>query len=127
MPGPGLPVVSNGKRFGAYLLEALLSIVTLGIGWLVWSLIIWGRGQTPAKQLLKMRCVDATTGRLATYGQMALRELVGKTVIAYFTCGLSTLVGAIMILADDQRHQALWDKIGTTVVVDDPYDSLAPR
>ena len=33
----GMPLSSAGKRFGAYLLEGMLLVVTLGIGWLVWS------------------------------------------------------------------------------------------
>src|SRR5206468_6518647 len=47
-----VPLASPGKRFGAYLLDLLLIIVTLVIGWLVWLFIDWGKGQTPGKQLL---------------------------------------------------------------------------
>lgn len=126
MPGQALPLVSNGKRFGAYLLEAVLMIVTLFIGWLIWWIIAWGKGQTPAKQVLKMRCIDADTGQVATFGQMALREVVGKILLGNITFGITTLIGGIMILTDDRR-QAIWDKIGKTVVVEDPYNSLAPR
>src|SRR6476661_4276701 len=43
---------SAWRRLGGYLLEGLLILLTLLIGWLVWSIIVWGRGQTPAKQLL---------------------------------------------------------------------------
>jgi uncharacterized RDD family membrane protein YckC len=121
-PGGGLPLSSAGKRFGAYLLEAVLVVVTLVIGWLIWSLIIWGKGQTPAKQVLHMRCVDQSSGRLATWGTMALRELVGKAILANVTCGISTLVGAIMVLGESR--QGVWDKIANTVVVDDPQDTL---
>ena len=122
MPGGGLQLTSNGKRFGSYLLEGLLVIVTLVIGWLIWWFIAWGKGQTPAKQLLKMRCVKLDENRVATYGEMALRELVGKALLANFTFGISTLVGGVMILADNRNHQALWDKIAGTVVVEDPND-----
>jgi uncharacterized RDD family membrane protein YckC len=113
------PLSSAGKRFGAYLLEALLIIVTLFIGWLVWSLIVWGRGLTPAKQLLKMQCVDANTGQVAGWGTMALRELVGKVLLGNVTFGITTIIGGVMVLTDDRR-QAIWDKIATTVVVDMP-------
>lgn len=123
--GAQMQLSSKGKRFGGYLLETLLMFVTLFIGWLIWWLIVMAKGQTPAKQLLKMRCVDANTGRCATYGQMALREIVGKLVLGNITCGISSLVGAIMVLTDD-RSQAVWDKIGTTVVIDDPFDQYQP-
>src|SRR5205807_6179400 len=77
-PGPTLtaPLVSNGKRFGAYVLDAVLLIVTLIIGWFIWMFIILGKGQTPGKALLGIRVVDANTGRVPSYGTMALRVLV---------------------------------------------------
>ena len=120
VPGGGLQLTSNGKRFGSYLLEGLLIIVTLFIGWFIWWLIVWAKAQTPAKQLMKMRVVKIDENRPATYGEMALRELVGKVLLGWFTGGITTLVGGIMILADDKGHQALWDKFASTTVVDDP-------
>ena len=120
LPGGPLMLTSNGKRFGSYLLEGLLIIVTFFIGWFIWWLIVWSKAQTPAKQLMKMRVVKIDENRPATYGEMALRELVGKVLLGWFTGGITTLVGGIMILADDKGHQALWDKIATTTVVDDP-------
>jgi uncharacterized RDD family membrane protein YckC len=127
--GVGVPVgfelSSRGKRFGSFLLDGLLFFVTLGIGWLVWDIVLWGRGQSPAKQILHMRVVDLKTGRGATWGPMILRELVGKWLLGSITSGITTLIGGIMILVDD-RYQALWDKIADTIVVDDPNDRLMP-
>src|SRR5690242_60717 len=48
--GPAL--VSAGGRLGAMLLDVLIAVVTLWIGWLVWSMFTWSAGQTPAKKLL---------------------------------------------------------------------------
>lgn len=110
--------MSNGKRFGAYLLEIVLTIVTLVIGWLIWSIIIWREGLTPAKSLLNMRCVKADTGQPATRGTMALRELVGKWLIGNITVGISTVVSAFMILFGEKR-QGIWDLMAGTVVVDE--------
>ena len=118
----GAPLSSAGKRLGAYLLDGLLAVVTLGIGWLVWSLIIWSKGQSPGKALLGMRCVRTDTGRLATWGTMALRELVGKGIIGGITFGITTLISCFMVLG--ASHQAVWDKIASTVVVDDPDGRL---
>ena len=120
----GAPLSSAGRRFGAYLLETLLAIVTLGIGWLIWSFVIWSRGQTPSKQLLGMRCVRTDTGKAAGWGAMALRELVGKGIIGSITFGITTLVSCFMILGGSR--QGIWDKIANTVVVDDPTGRLAP-
>lgn len=113
----GRPVSSAGKRFGGYLLEALLIFVTLLIGWIIWSLIAWGNGQTPAKSLLGMRVVKTDTGRVATWGDMALRELVGKWLLGTVTLGITSLVSLFMILGSSR--QGVWDKIATTIVVDE--------
>lgn len=119
----GLPVSSAGKRFGAYLLDGLLAIVTLFIGWFIWSCVVWSKGQTPAKALMGMRCVRTDTGRSATWGTMALRELVGKGIIGTISCGITTLVSCFMIMG--AARQGVWDKVATTVVVDDPDGRLA--
>ena len=118
--GAGLELSSPGKRFGAWLLDGLLIIVTLIIGWLIWWVIAMGKGQSPGKQLLKMRCVRVDENRVANWGEMAMRELVGKYLLGNVTFGITTIVGGIQIISDDNKRQALWDKIGGTTVVEDP-------
>jgi len=124
---PGVVVSSAGKRLGGYLLEVLLVIVTLVLGWLIWSLIVWGQSTSPAKQLLKMKVLKKDTGLRASYGTMALRELVGKWLIVGLVigsiCGLVAIVLDFMLLWDKDR-QELWDKIAGTIVVDDPSDVI---
>ena len=70
------PKASPQHRLGGYFLEMALAIVTFGIGWLIWSLVLWGRGQTPAKQILKMRVMDVKSSRPASWGQMAIRQVL---------------------------------------------------
>ena len=120
-------VSSVGKRLGAYALDTLLGIVTLFIGWLIWSFVIWGSSQTPAKQILKMKTVEIETGRRASYGKMFLREFVGKWLIVGVliggACFIASLVLDFMLLWDKDRQQ-LWDKVASTIVVDDPNNVL---
>ncbi|WP_420619590.1 RDD family protein [Candidatus Poriferisocius sp.] len=125
-PDPLSMLASKGRRFGAYLLEIPLALVTLGIGYLIWMLIVWARGQTPAKQLLKMRVVRLEERRAAHWGWMALRNFVLSTLIAIplelIFPGLSILwllANAIALLVSN-RNQALWDMMLKTVVVHDP-------
>jgi uncharacterized RDD family membrane protein YckC len=63
-------------RLGGKAVDLALYFVTFGIGWLIWSLIVWGQGQTPGKQLLKMRVNDKTTGKPVKWGHMAIREFL---------------------------------------------------
>jgi len=121
---PAEALSSSGRRLLAHLLEGVLVLVTLGVGWLVWSVIVWGRGQTPAKQLMHMRCLDTRTGLAAGTGTMVLREGLGKWVLSSATAGLTMIIGGVMVLGDGR--QALWDKLANTVVVDDPQDRWAP-
>jgi uncharacterized RDD family membrane protein YckC len=112
---------SAGKRFGAFWLEALLAIVTLGIGWIIWDLIVWSNGQSPAKQVLHMRVLDAKTGRPQTWGQSFLRNfvcygLIGAIPLVGF---LYRIVGACFVFNDDRR--ALWDRMVDSVVVDENH------
>ena len=65
---------SLGKRFGGALLTSVLIMVTLGIGYLIWAAIAYGKGQTPAKQILKMYVIDTETGLPATWGKMFIRN-----------------------------------------------------
>ena len=51
-------------------------MLTLGIGWLIWSFIVWSDGQTPAKKILKLRTINQINGSQATWGHMGIREIL---------------------------------------------------
>ena len=69
-----LRYASFQHRLGAIVLDATLMVITFGIGWLIWSFIVWGEGQTPAKKILKLRTINFTNGLPATWGHMGMRE-----------------------------------------------------
>ena len=124
----GIMLSSAGRRFGGYLLEGLLFICTLGIGWIIWTLVVWAQGQTPAKQLLGMRVVRLDTRTHAGWGRMFLRDFIGKLIVALVSA-LIPFVGTIAAdcwLLWDKDKQELWDKLAGTVVVNDPDKVLAP-
>jgi uncharacterized RDD family membrane protein YckC len=116
-PEPRL--VSPGGRLGAQLLEFLLICVTAGIGWIVWALLILGRGQTPARQLLGHVVADETTGAPLTWGPMFVRELLVKGLLGYIasavTVGVYSLVDSVMVFG--RRNQTLHDRISGSIVV----------
>jgi len=112
----GLEPLPLGSRLGAYLLDGLLLILTLGIGWMVWSLIVWRRGQSPGKQAIGAVVVDADTGEVARFGTMAMRELVGKGILGTLTLGVTGIVSSLMVLFGEERR-GVHDHIASTLVV----------
>jgi uncharacterized RDD family membrane protein YckC len=99
-------------------LSVLLVIVTLVIGYIIWGLVLWSRGTSPALSVLKMRCVKADTGQKATWGTMALRNIIGGIVQGILSW-ITELISFILFLTRPDRR-SLCDLIGGTVVVYDP-------
>jgi uncharacterized RDD family membrane protein YckC len=90
-------------RLGAVVLDSVFCALTFYIGYIVWALIVWGQGQTPGKQVLKIRVYSADTGRQATWGHMAIREFLlmlaiglGVGILNLLTAGI---LGSLAIIA----------------------------
>jgi hypothetical protein len=81
-----LTPVTPTRRFTAWVLEIVLISGTAYIGWFIWSLVTWGKGQTPAQNLLKIISINETTGAPAKRPQMFIRFFLIFTAywIAYF-------------------------------------------
>lgn len=125
----GVTLTPASRRFGQYLLDTVLAVVTLGIGYLIWSLIIWSQGQTPGMQVMHIKTVKRDTGSLATWGTMCVRQLVGEGIIMGLISVIffpAWIVLCFMLLWDRDRQQ-LWDKIAGTIVVDHYDNAYAMR
>ncbi len=120
----GVQLASVGRRIGAFFLAFPLFIVTLGIGYIVWGLIVWAGGQTPALQVLGMRCWRPETGRVPGFWWMALREVIGRW--AEEILGIFTLALSFILMVARRDRQCLHDLIAGTVVLRDPDKILAP-
>lgn len=116
---PSWALASPWVRLGASLLNGLLAVVTLFIGYLIWTVILWDKGTNPGKKILGLVVVKADTGRRCTWGEMFVRSVVfGYVVmglIGTVTLGIGYLVDALMIFGD--RHQRLTDRMAGTLVV----------
>lgn len=119
---PGVVLAPIGRRIGAYFLSILLVIVTLVIGFIIWGLILWGRGTSPAFSVLKMRCVKVKTGERATFGTMALRNIVGG-ILEGILSWITELISLVLFLSRADRR-SLRDLVGGTIVVHDPERRL---
>jgi uncharacterized RDD family membrane protein YckC len=118
----GTELASPGIRIGAWFLGILLSIVTLGIGYVIWALISWGGGQSPVQQVLGLRCWKPQEQANATWGTMFVRGLiwlVGSWI------PIINLVSFILMLANKDRR-TLHDMAAGIVVLHDPNKVLAP-
>ena len=100
-------LASPQARLGAYLVDIGLAIVTLFIGWFIWSMSTWKTGQTPAKRLLKQVVVSTKTGESFTWSQMLLREAVVKWAAGGIASGASNgitfVVDSLFIFRDDRK------------------------
>lgn len=95
-----LRYASFQHRLGAYALDMALAFLTLGIGWFIWSMIVWGEGQTPAKKILKLRTINATNGRPASWGHMGLREILVPSAVGIGSLMTSGLGGIAWIVLE---------------------------
>ena len=113
-------VTFTRRFFGSSLLEGVLLLVTLFIGWLIWLAFTAKNAQTPAKKMTNLYVVKLETGRAVGAADMWLRELVVKRLAFRLAGGISfgllNLVDALFVFFDKNR-QALHDKVLGQVVV----------
>ena len=105
-----LTPVSPTRRFTAWVLEMVLISGTAYIGWFIWSLITWSKGQTPAQNLLRMISINEATSAPAKRPQMFIRFFLIFTAywIAYFAVsniayainpsGILLVIGILIVL-----------------------------
>lgn len=100
-------LASVQARLGSALLDALLLVVTLFIGWAIWNLYTWKTGQTPAKRILKQVVVDAKTGEVFSWSRMALREFAVKgaagNIASGATSGITFVIDSLFVFREDRR------------------------
>lgn len=85
-------------RLGGRAVDLAMYVVTFGIGWLIWSLVVWGQGQTPGKQILKMRTYDKSTGAPVKWGHMALREFLIPLTLGFAFVPIAVLLTLIPLM-----------------------------
>ena len=112
----GPQLASVGRRLAALTLDYLIIILTLGIGFIIWSLVVYGRGQTPGKQLVGIYAAGVTDPRIPLpWGYMFLREFVIKGLLFNL---LLSLVSSGIVWALDYLW-ALWDGSGRSQTLHD--------
>jgi uncharacterized RDD family membrane protein YckC len=120
----GTQLANPGRRIGAFFLAIPLAIITLGIGYIIWGLIAWSKGTTPALQVLGMRCWRPEDNSVPGFWWMALRGVVGRILEGILSL-ITLLTSFILMLAREDR-KTLHDLIAGTVVLHDP-NKVLPR
>lgn len=113
----GIRPAGKGRVAASYALAVGLFIITLGVGYLVWGIVLWGRGQTPSQRILGLRCWLPQAGRVAGRKNMAVRQVTGLL-------NGELLIGPILWLASSSLN-SLGDFFAGTAVVHDPGHVLA--
>ena len=131
VPSPSMRMASSQHRIASLVLDTGLIFLTLGIGWLIWSLFTWKEGQSPAKKILKIRVFDAQSQQPVTWGHMAIYELLFGMAVAmvcsiinFLTFGLlGSFAYFVMWVTDfcwywkDGKKRTIRDNIVKVIVV----------
>ena len=113
----GVRFASRGRVAAAWFLGLLLFIVTLGIGYIAWSLLTWRQGQTPAQRILRLRCWLPGPREVAGRPQMAVRQITGL-------CLNGELLAGFFIWLISKNLRSVGDFFADTVVLHDPAGLL---
>lgn len=112
-----LPLATIGMRIWSRILESILIVVTLGIGWFIWYVVVVGRGLTPARQMLNLIVIDSQT-RVPVD---PLKAFVRGFVVYFILFGIilsvipfSALIAGAFIFRESR--QTLWDQLTNTVI-----------
>lgn len=116
-PPAGWRPAARGRRALAWVVDIALGVATLGVGWLLLALWLWGRGTTPGKRLLGLTVFAVDTRLPATRRRMAERTLLHQALahlcclatfgIAYLYVLAPVVVGSGRALYDDWARTAV--------------------
>ena len=117
---------SLGRRIGSLGLTVLLLIGTLVVGWLVWSVLEWRHGRTPAYRLLGLRVVGRSDGQPVGFWRSLARSGVCCPLLVVPTVVIGAIVGLCFAMGASppdgllsQPRAAPWDALTATTVLDE--------
>ena len=110
-PGKALALITG-------LIDFVIIVATLGVGWLVWLNFTAPNSQTPGGQLTGLRLyhLDGQPASGARVTARAAYELMIGIGLGLITAGIVTLVDYLWVLRGDDR-QALHDVAAKTILV----------
>ena len=126
VPSLRAPDASVNARFHAFFLTCFLFVVTLGVGWMVWSLVEWRHGRTVSYRFTGLRVVRRADGRPVGLGRSIIRNGVCCTVLLVPTIAACALLGVVFLMGASPPNDLLtkarfapWDLLTGTEVLDE--------
>jgi hypothetical protein len=120
----GLPRASFGVRIKALLLTFCLVVATLGVGWLILSVLEWRRGSTASFRLTGLRVVRQSDGTPIGLGRSLLRNGVLCTLLLIPTALVCIVIALAFVMGASppndlfiKPRNAPWDRLSRTTVI----------
>ena len=114
-PDSKFRLASIGSRVWATILDGIMFVITLVIGYIIWFIIVARHGQTPGKQLAKLICIDKN-GDILHFWRMLWREFISQYLVAIITFSIFGWLDYFWALWDKDR-QTWHDKMAGSWVV----------
>jgi RDD family len=120
------PEASVSVRLRAFALTCLLFVITLGVGWLAWSIVEWRHGRTVSYRCTGLRVVASADGRPVGLGRSVLRSALCCTVLLIPTVLVCVLLALAFVMGASPPNDLLtkprrapWDVLTGTDVLDE--------
>jgi uncharacterized RDD family membrane protein YckC len=128
-----LPGASLAARVKALALTGALIVVTLGIGWFLWTVVEWRRGRTASYSLLGLRVVRSNGDSIGLW-RSVMRNAVCCTLLLVPTLIVCALLAFAFVMGASppngllsQPRRAPWDILTDTKVVDQRGESTTRK
>lgn len=83
------------NRFGCSLLGYILRSITFQIGYLIWSIVLWQKGDTPNKKIVGLKIISTETLKPISAKHLAIRQIL--IPLAFPLLGLLSVAFALLL------------------------------